>query len=314
MRTTLSWLIAAALLFSAPSAFAQTDPEAGSGSWGGSTPTDPEAGAQTGSGNPFVEPDAPEEPEAPPGQRAPAAQAAPVAAAPAAPAEHDHVFSVGKIGLTFFGVDSIRLTPNAPLVPGSGTPLTDVSDGAVVRAPVVGVRYWFSESLGLDIGLGIGFRSRDDVNNLFRAADGSVFSDTYDGLDGVFGLAFHAGLPFSLKTYPHFNLLFIPEIGFTYAQATAVAFGPSVNDVDFASIGFQVDARFGGEVSFGFWGLPNLALQATVGIGFAYSQQTAADQRDLGDAGAVDLETTEFGVQTTANDIFNGTIRVLYYF
>ena len=204
----------------------------------------------------------------------------------------------------------MRLTPNAPLAPGapSGT-LTDVSDPATVSTPVVGVRYWFSESLGIDLGLGFGFFTREDVNNLLPGGGAQ-----YDGLDGVFALRFQAGLPISLKTYQHFNFLLIPELGFSYGQGTAFSAMSADQDVDFQNIGFDFNARVGGEIQFGFWGLPNLALQATVGLGFQYRQTTAADSRDPGDPFAVDLETTEVSLQTTANDIFNGTIRVLYYF
>ncbi|MEM1417579.1 MAG: hypothetical protein AAGH15_21965 [Myxococcota bacterium] len=313
-RTTLFWLTASAFLLSATSAFAQPPPESGgaAGGWGATTPSDPESGSS--SGNPFTGPDAPEEPEAPPGQRGSGGESAAPAPAPAPPAEDDHVFAVGKIGLSFFGVDEVRLSPNPPPdAEGPGGFLFNLSEPLVVRAPVVGIRYWLSESIGIDAGIGIGVRSREDVNNL-AFLDGGRGAAQFDGLDGVFALRVQAGVPISLKTYPHFNFLFIPEVGFSFGQATAIDADNPAQDIDFQNIGFDFNARVGGEIQFGFWGLPNLSLQATIGLGFAYQQLSATDSQAADSRLAVDVETTEWSLQTIANDIFNGTIRVLYYF
>ena len=124
MRTALSIAVGMALALAAPAAFAQdtTTGTAGAGGTATAEGTLPPPKVVTKT----VEP---------------------TTAAPAKKVEEDEVSDhekvVGHIGVGYLGLTTL------PLAPGNGIPAT-------VSAPVIGVRYWLAEKIGLDLGLGFG--------------------------------------------------------------------------------------------------------------------------------------------------------------
>ena len=97
--------------------------------------------------------------------------------------QSDHAQMVGNAGFTFFGVQRLPI----------GVTATDTS--GVLRAPTVGIRYWLSEGLGLDVGLGFSFASLSS-----EVTDGTGTKVIVDGsVDSTFGLNIHAGLPVALS-------------------------------------------------------------------------------------------------------------------
>lgn len=210
----------------------------------------------------------------------------------------DHAAVVGSVGFTFLGVQNVTISPVGL---ADGYP-TLGEDRLGIRAPMVGIRTWFSESIGLDVGLGLG------VGDLAVNGNG----DLIGGLDGQFAIGIHAGLPVSVKAVKHFNVLLLPEFSFGYGKATLQNTEPTL-DLDLSGIQLNIGARFGGELQFGFWGLPNLSLQATIGLGVRYAKATATGVAPDGGE-APEFDTSEWSIRTIANDIFNGTIRAIYYF
>ena len=209
--------------------------------------------------------------------------------------ETDHDAVVGSIGVTFFNTTNVNISPVVPSAPGA----PDLEQSRVgLRTTFIGIRYWLSEGIGLDVGLGLGF------GDLATNADGMLAG----GLDSQLAIGVHAGLPVSLKAMKHFNVLLVPEFSFAYGKATLQAADPNL-DADLSGIQLDIGARFGGEIQFGFWGLPNLSLQATIGLGIRF--ENAETQTVL--TGAT-VDSSVWSIRTIANDVFNGTIRAVYYF
>ncbi|MFT5357626.1 MAG: hypothetical protein ACI9KE_004863, partial [Polyangiales bacterium] len=244
--------------------------------------------------------------ERPPGQGGPAAIETPGQSGPSGTTDHSQV----TFGVTFFGLDNLTLLEEGP-----------ANSAIRLRMPAIGVRYWVSESIGLDIGIGLGIVSEQQFNNCQVDLTGNCGPEAKTGgVDGGFGIRLHFGLPVALKTYEHFNILLTPEIGFQYGQATIYNpttlpnEAPDALDISLSSIALDVGVKIGGELHFGFWGVPNLALQANIGLGLRYQSTTASNAVSLSNAGSiVDTTNSSLGVRTIADDLA-GAIRILYYF
>lgn len=227
----------------------------------------------------------------------------PVAAKAAAPAAaedavSDHEKVVGHIGVGYLGLTTL------PLAPGNGIPAT-------VSAPVIGVRYWLAEKIGLDLGLGFGLTSAST-----EVVNGGN-SQTRDA-PSVFGAALHGGVPLVFAHEKHYKFLLIPELNIGIAKAT---FTPNVPpgapaQPDESHSGFHLDvgARIGAEVHFGFIGVPSLSLQATVG---AYVRRDQIKVSSEPNGGTVSSSTgvTSFGtsVQSDPWALFANNISAIYY-
>lgn len=203
------------------------------------------------------------------------AQTAPATApATADGAGNDHDGVVGHFAVGYFGISQLP-------VGGNGS-------SAFVNAPVIGARYWLSPKLGIDAGIGFGYQS--------ISAEGNTW-----------GLAVHAGLPLALATSHHFTFELTPEatLGFSGGSTEAAAGAPSVS-----LSGFRLDlgAKIGCELQFGFIGIPQLSLQANVGV---YLQQEAWGE---GAAASITQTTLSTSVGSDPWAIFTDTVSALYYF
>ncbi|MFW5739376.1 MAG: hypothetical protein ACOC1F_03310 [Myxococcota bacterium] len=251
----------------------------------------------------------------------------------------DHDRFVGSFGVGSLGFRRIPIAVN-PVVTESGGVIQMDADSAVVDAPVVGVRYWFDQSMGVDFGLGIRRTSGTATWTMHeRQADPNAqpneFTFEQDDVSQT-GILIHAGLPIALNTGEHYVFELVPEanIGFstgtvTFQQPVPPSVDtPPVNRDDIKISGFRLDigARVGSEVHFGFIGIPNLALQASVGL-FYSMQKIKADggARPPTDPSApadaqpkTTYEESSSDISTTVHDspwgIFQNTVSALYYF
>ena len=194
----------------------------------------------------------------------------------------DHSLFVGDFAIGFLGFENLSIADAAGA-------LTDVS------APVIGGRYWLDSFMGIDAGIGFNFASQSTTT-------GDTTTD--DPQPAAFVL--HGGLPLALVDTRYFVFEVVPElnIGFT---------GNTVDDVELRGFHLDLGARAGGEVHFGFIGIPQLALQAGIGVSLAYDRVSATN-----DAAGVDISgsRTFFGTTVGNNpwDIFTSSVSALYYF
>jgi hypothetical protein len=212
-----------------------------------------------------------------------------------APGQTDHERVVGHMGVGYLGINNV--------------PVCDISASLAcntggVNAPILGLRYWASERLGIEIGVGVGVNIGKN-----RTESGGVVDTDKDPTIGA--IALHGGLPLALVHSRHFTFLFSPEIQFGFAKgSTNDAFG--ANEISVMGIMTRAGARIGAEVQFGFIGIPQLSLTAGIGLHGMLSYRGASD--DTGDS----VRDTGFGFGTNVQGnpwaIFTNGISALYYF
>lgn len=229
-----------------------------------------------------------------------AAAQQPPAPAPAGAAAGgtDHAQVAGTFGVGYLGLGGIAI----------GTLNNNALGSRTIDAPIIGVRYWLSESMGIDAGIGFGTESGKTTSK-----NGSTSTETEK--PAATGFLLHAGVPLALGTPgQHHIFQVVPELNLGFGSSTIK--GTTNNGVTTADTtlgGFRLDigARAGTEIYFGFVGLPKLSLQATVGLYFS-TQSTSAkqDQAEFTDSNTR-IGTT---VQAAPWAIFTNNISALYYF
>lgn len=233
--------------------------------------------------------------------------AQPVAADPGPPPHHhpnpfdrsvpvvgnDHASVVGHLGVGFFGIAGL------PYLAGTGA--GDLANPPTLSAPTIGARYWLDERMAIEGALGIGFQSGGST-----AKNGNTSTDTSD--PHLFGMALHGALPLVFATGEHYAFELVPELNFGFATGGRDL---GANSADITGVLLQLGARVGAEIQFGFIGIPQLALQGTVGLHLTY-QGTSISVNNM------ELSRHQFSFGTTVQgepwDIFTGNISAIYYF
>lgn len=238
---------------------------------------------------------------------APAAQAAAPAPAPAAAVQggSDHDAVVGTLGVGFLGRRSMRLgndiAPPTPVWP---------TGSVEIDAPVIGIRYWVHQMVGIDAGVGFVWTSGEST--LAEAGQPSVTNDEA----GITAFILHAGVPLSLASAQHFSFQIVPELNVGFASQTIKPAPGAAEPFDTENKGFHFDigARAGAEIHFGFMGIPQLSLQGSVGLlietdSFSSTFKSAPEQK---------YEANHTSIGTTVGDspwnIFLANVAALYYF
>lgn len=217
------------------------------------------------------------------------AASAPAAGAAAADGPSDHEQVVGHLAVGYFGTS---------LVPIAGI--------GAVTAPFVGMRYWMSDKIGVDVALG------------FRTQSGSteaVTGNTNVTTDqpGVLAFGVKGGVPIALAYGKHFTFTVVPELLLAGGTSTLKQNGQP--DTSRTGSRIELGARAGAEIHFGFIGVPQLALQGSVGLNFSrVATKTSQDQP----TGTVTTSTQTMAVGTTVQSdpwaLFTNNIAALYYF
>ncbi|MBX3204586.1 MAG: hypothetical protein KF764_05925 [Labilithrix sp.] len=269
-------------------------------------PTDP------GTGTAPAEPPAQPLPPPPPPPETSASVTTP-GAAPASEKKDDgitdHEKVVGKFGVMYFGVTQQPIGTGAAANVGKGS----------VSAPVIGMRYWLQERMGIDVGLGFNFFSSS------RAVEANGQPENNTDGPAVLAFAIHGGLPLAFAYGKHYKFLLVPELNLGYATQTEAAQNvpagtPTPPDIHRTGFRFDIGARVGTEIQFGFIGIPELALQASVGLNFR--RQVWHASRDANAAAGVpnpessSLGENSFGttVQSDPWALFTNNISAIYYF
>lgn len=250
------------------------------------------AGAHTAvppAGAPAAPPPAPPPPPA-------AAAPAPAAVAPvAAPGGDDHDLWIGHVGVGWFGTTAV---PD-----GSLGGLTPAGAQNAVNVPVVGIRYWATPMIGIDAGVGFASTSGSFTTN---TAGNSVSVDTQSQL----GFVLHGGVPIALGGGRHLSFQITPELNFGFGSGT-IPGGGMAGNIDTNGFLFQLGARAGAEIYFGFIGIPQLALEGSVGL---YLQ----DQSGKSSQGNNSTKLSALSIATSSIhqpwDIFTSVIAARYYF
>ena len=214
----------------------------------------------------------------------------------------DHEKVVGKFGVMYFGVSQ------QPIAGPGAAEAAGATNRAQVQMPYIGARYWLQERLGIDVGLGFNFFSSSR-----SVEQGPQTTDTDE--PAVLALGLHGGLPLVFAYGKHYKFLLVPELNIGYATQTDAI--PQQADIHRYGFRLDVGARVGTEIQFGFIGIPELALQASVGLNFRH-QTWGSSQDAFGNTPArasssrqTDLGTT---VQSDPWALFVNNISAIYYF
>jgi hypothetical protein len=227
--------------------------------------------------------------------------AAPVGLAPAG--DSDQGLWVGRLGIGWYGTRSV--------------PLRDatLTGDTFIDTPVVGVRYWINPMIGIDGGLGFfmtGGSTSTDPGGLSRDKESKL------------SFVLHAGVPIALLNMKHYSFQITPELDFGIANSTVK---PLVNpgtppanintDTTYGGMLIQLGARAGAEVFFGFIGLPQLSLDASVGLFLA----SRSGKQSGGTPPATPQVTIKDSALTIGTaqihspwDIFRENVAARYYF
>lgn len=200
----------------------------------------------------------------------------------------DHALVVRHFGIGYMGRRTININP-------TGAPAT-------VDAPIIGVRYWLDPLIGIDAGLGL----------LFSGGSAKT-GDTSTDLQGYTVFMLHGGVPLALAGSKHFSFQVIPELNFGIASSKTAPAAPGGQGNDLSGIHFDIGARAGAEIQFGFIGIPELSLQAGIGLALSYDHSKITP---AGGGAATSVGTTSLGTSVGNNpwNIFTSNIAALYYF
>lgn len=206
----------------------------------------------------------------------------------------DHDMWVGHVGVGWFGSTRVPI--------GSGCcaafPLPAGAGAGSLSTPAVGIRYWATPMIGIDVGLGLGLSSGSTTNAMNVSADKN--SQT--------AFLLHAGVPIAIAGSNHFSFQITPELDVGFGSGTI--HNPPAN-TDQSGFLLQAGARAGAEIYFGFIGLPALALDGSVGLFL-----TSASGKNTA-AGVTTKDSIFFlGTSNVTNpwDIFRQDVAARYYF
>jgi hypothetical protein len=244
----------------------------------------------------------------------PAVTVAPRAEVPVTDETPDHERFVRRFAVGYFGVTQLPIATGfgnvAPAPGGNGAPQTAVAPQAgSVNAPIIGGRYWLQRNMGIDAGLGFGMSGGSTEN-----VNGNTTVDTDH--TSLFGFALHGGVPFALAYGRHYTFEVIPEatLGFTSGTikgAPGVNGQPGTPDTSLSGFRLDIGGRVGAEIHFGFMGIPELALQGSIGL---YLRRESVKASAGGNSASDGTTTIATSVQSDPWALFVNNISALYYF
>lgn len=236
---------------------------------------------------------------------APAVAAAPVPLPPPPPAparaaardDGDGARAMGTWALVVFNTQPFEFPNTGGAAP---IPLTIYTLGLRrwTTAPLGPFRNW-----GLDLGVGLNYTR----SSITQPQTGTL--TTSDG-PSTSGFGLHAGLPLAITLHKHAVFELVPEVDVIWAKETIPALtGTVITTYDGWSA--RVGARAGFEIFFGFIGLPQLAIEASLGARFNYDSVSSS-------VGSIERSTRSWGFSTLRGNepwsIFSGAVAAMYHF
>ncbi len=216
-------------------------------------------------------------------------QVQPGYAAPAPATIPDHDLWNGRIGFGWYGTREIPFA----------------TKGNAVSTPLVGARYWVNTMIGVDGAIGFTTKSGSTTVSTTGVAD----QETKDTSATSFAL--HLGVPIAIFNMTHYSFQIIPELDFGIATGSLEQPANATTSTDLSGMLFQLGARAGAEIFFGFMGLPQLSLEASVGLFLSSQSAKSSPPNSSTKYSSLTISTAQF-----ANpwDIFRESVAARYYF
>lgn len=222
-------------------------------------------------------------------------------AATTAVADTDTDFSkiIKTIGVGYFGQFDV---PLGATTGGRGN----------IGTQLVGVRYFFNDRIGLDIGVGLGVASGSDKT------EGTGGTATTIDRPSTLGMSFKAGVPLVMFSSKHYSFFFEPMALFGFTGETRKPATPNTADTKHSGTRLFAGGNAGALIQFGFIGIPQLTLDATVGLGLDV-QGGKTEAPTPGNPSLVtknSFSQTAFGTLTSHQpwNIFHTNVAAIYHF
>jgi hypothetical protein len=225
----------------------------------------------------------------------------------------DHDQMAGRLAVGYFGITEAGAGAAFPGPAGPAPGFNSSPYAFTGAAPVVGVRYWLDSMIGIDVGLGLGIIGGGISQT--QAPTPELEADR----DSFTAFTLHAGVPLSLAASQHFSWQVIPEVNFGFASVGQDPNGPDgEGDVSHSGLHLDVGARAGAEIHFGFMGVPQLSLQGSVGLAFAWDKGSTTNSTFPAPTADQETSHSRTSLQTSAGTnpwaIFTNGIAAFYYF
>ena len=205
---------------------------------------------------------------------------------------------VRTIGIGYFGQYDVPL--------GSG------GTARTIGTQVVGVRYFFSERAGIDVGVGLGVASGS------TKTEGAGTGATTIDRPSTIAMSFKVGVPLVMFSGQHYSFFFEPQALFGFAGETAKATTPGTADTKHNGTRLFAGGNAGALVQFGFIGIPQLTLDATVGFGLDVQSGKTESPAPGAPANVVknSFSQTAFGTLSSHQpwNIFHTNVAAIYHF
>jgi hypothetical protein len=214
----------------------------------------------------------------------------------------DHEQAVGEVGLALLGIMKMPIVATE-LDELTGFAVPRLDEEADVVAPTVGLRYWTSETFGIEGGLGLGFSEGSlETATVTDKADTDLPSTT--------AFTFHVGVPIALLYSGHFVFEVVPIVNGGFSSGTVYGDPATETKWDVSTFLLQIGSRLGAEIHFGFLGVEQLAVQASLGFQFSYLKATV-ETTDY----AQNKSSVSFGTTAGRNpwDLFSSSLSAIYY-
>lgn len=243
--------------------------------------------------------------------------------------DSDHAALVGAFAVGFLGGGEIPFPTNAQATVANNIAQMNAT-ASTVTAPVIGMRYWMSDLMGIDVGVGFLSYSGSvtqhigDLNNFVQA-------DVKNSKVSQLGFVLHGGVPLALHAEKHWVFQVVPEFNVGFSSGTQkpeeVYVDPNTtpptkpNDIKLSGLLFDVGVRAGTELHFGFIGVPNLSLQAGIGLYMRYAKFKAnggGNPDPNASTPDTSYQDSSMTIGTSVQDspwaIFTKNVAALYYF
>jgi hypothetical protein len=213
----------------------------------------------------------------------------------------DHEGVIGHFAVGYMGISQLPIG-GFGAAGGGGAAAAFAQN--TITAPVIGVRYWLNRMIGIDGGIGFGLASGGTAVN-----NGNTEVDTDQ--PSSLGFALHGGVPLAFSHGKHYSFELIPEANVGFTSGTIKAAAANTPDTNLSGFRLDLGARVGTEIYFGFIGIPQLSLQASVGAYFTHQAWKVSQGNTSESITATTLGTS---VQGAPWAIFVNNISALYYF
>lgn len=208
----------------------------------------------------------------------------------------DHDRFIGHFAIGYMGLAALPIATSSGGTGGPGI--------GTVNAPVIGVRYWLQRSIGIDAGLGF-----TNTTGSVEVVQGGITTST--DKPSVTGFALHGGVPLALASGKHLTWELVPEFNLGFTGSTIKNPAPGGTDTSLSGFLFNIGARAGAEIHFGFIGVPELSLEGSVGLYLRRQAVKVKQDPNSASDGSWNLST---GVGSDPWALFVNQISAFYYF